>query len=95
MKVRIKHTEKIIDVEWSLFGWISEVPEGKRIFNTEELDFLDNDNFDWQSFRAKAAKDILCTMIPKENNIIGKDLVGYSIMIADELIKQLIEKEEK
>lgn len=55
---------------------------------------LEND-FDWQSFRNQAAKDILCVMIPKENNIIGKDLVGYAIMIADELIKQLKEKEEK
>lgn len=46
MKARIKHTDKIIDVEWNMFGWLFDSPEGKRIFNTEELDFLDNDNID-------------------------------------------------
>lgn len=54
-----------------------------------------NDNFDWQSFRAEAAKDILCAMVPNANNIIGTSNVEYAIMIADELVKQLKEKEEK
>lgn len=53
------------------------------------------DNFDWQSFRAEAAKDILCAMIPGAYNIISPEIVDYSIKIADELIKQLKEKEEK
>lgn len=51
--------------------------------------------FDLQSFRAEAAKDILCALIHKTDNFIGKDSAGYAIMIADELIKQLKEKEEK
>lgn len=49
--------------------------------------------FDWQSFRTEAAKDILCAMIPERHNIIGPNNVEYAIMIADELIKQLKEKE--
>ena len=51
--------------------------------------------FDWQSFRNQAAKDILCAMVPNANNIISPGIVDYSIKIADELIKQLKEKEEK
>ena len=63
--------------------------------------------FDWQSFRAEAAKDILCAIInspsingfkddnkkyiPFEKNIACKVAIEY----ADELIKQLKEKEEE
>lgn len=58
--------------------------------------------FDWQSFRNQAAKDILCAtlsggiasgatgLMEEKGNI-----VEASIEIADELIKQLKEKEEK
>lgn len=49
----------------------------------------------WKHFRAEAAKDILCALIHKTDNFIGKDSAGYAIMIADELIKQLKEKEVK
>lgn len=56
---------------------------------------INQDSFDWQSFRNQAAKDILCALIHKTDNIIGKDSVGYAILITDELIKQLKEKEEK
>lgn len=56
-------------------------------------DYLDKD-FNWKSFRAEAAKDILCAIIHKTNNFIGKDSAGYAIMIADELINKLKEKEE-
>lgn len=57
--------------------------------------------FDWQSFRAEAAKDILCTVLPK-TKIIDDDFyqsientISNSIDVADELIKQLTEKDEK
>lgn len=63
----------------------------------------DEVSFDWQSFRAEAAKDILAGMmqhkvlsdssmklfVPKEQ------VVSAAIGLADELIKQLKEKEEK
>lgn len=61
-----------------------------------------NTDFDWQSFRAEVVKDILCavisggissgagSIIPEKEN-----LVKVSIDIANELVKQLKEKEEK
>lgn len=93
MKARIKHTDKIIDVEWNMFGWLFDSPEGKRIFNTEELDFLDNDNIDLESFRAEAAKDILCAMI---NHFGTKDIDMDDVMKwTNSLISKLKEKEKK
>ena len=49
--------------------------------------------FDWQSFRAEAAKDILCAMI----NYFGTSQldVNESVIWADILISKLKEKEEK
>ena len=58
-------------------------------------DYLDED-FDWQSFRAEAAKDILCAMI---QGGYGQDRIEHqsvlAVKYADELITQLKEKEEK
>lgn len=61
--------------------------------------------FDWQSFRAEAAKDILCAtlsggiasgMIDMIAIIQEKEsIVNGSIEIADELVKALKEKEEE
>ena len=55
--------------------------------------------FDWQSFRAEAAKDILCGIVAHPNIRYGvgntETQVGYALQYADELIKQLKEKEEK
>ena len=57
-------------------------------------------SFDWQSFRAEAAKDILCSVIltfeAKES--FDKTLdnaINNSIKAADKLISKLKEKEEK
>lgn len=56
---------------------------------------------DWQSFRAEAAKDILCSVLPSIPIIDGdfdksiSNAIINSINTADELIKQLKEKEEK
>lgn len=97
MKARIKHTQQIIDVEWDIRGWIWDGPKGKRIFGEEELVFFDSDNIDWQSFRAEAAKDILCSII--QSGYYGDDRIIHqselAVKYADELIKQLKEKEEK
>ena len=56
--------------------------------------------FDWQSFRAEAAKDILCATLSggiasgASGILEMKELiVEGSIELADELIKQLKEKE--
>lgn len=47
--------------------------------------------FDWQSFRAEAAKDILCAMIARGEKA-KPIVVDIAIDGADELIKQLKEK---
>lgn len=59
--------------------------------------------FDWQSFRAEAAKDILCAIINRESSftkngkviVSHKDFIEMAIVDADELITKLKEKEEK
>ena len=55
-------------------------------------DYL-NEDFNWQSFRAEAAKDILCAMIAKfgTSDIDMNDVVKWT----DSLISKLKEKEEK
>lgn len=99
-----KSDGKIINVE--VHGWegdcaISYHTNFKDFYKPEDLDFNvpqeseQLSSFDWKSFRAEAAKDILCALIHKTDNFIGKDSAGYAIMIADELINQLKEKEEK
>jgi hypothetical protein len=55
-------------------------------------------DFDWQSFRNQAAKDILCAMLVNQRIseiTTYKDLVKMSLECTDELIKQLKEREEK
>ena len=53
--------------------------------------------FDWQSFRAEAAKDILCAII--QSGYYGEDRIvhqsEWAVGYANELVKQLKEKEEK
>lgn len=61
------------------------------------------DNFDWQSFRAEAAKNILCAIINRESSftrngevvVSHKDFIEMAIEDADALIIKLKEKEEK
>ena len=59
------------------------------------------DNFDWQSFRNQAAKDILCALIPfgKDEGLTKEETLEYcvknAVFIADKLITKLKEKEEK
>ena len=49
--------------------------------------------FDWESFRAEAAKDILCAMI---NHFGTKDIdMDDVVKWTDSLISKLKEKEEK
>ena len=57
---------------------------------------------DWSAFRREAAKDILCAMIGKKNTLInlpdhrlGEIEVSNAIFLADELIRQLNEKEDE
>lgn len=99
----IDAARKVLD-NW-LYGEISADVSGD--FNELEIAFKDYENpspmdFDWQSFRTEAAKDILCHTLSGgiasgEYDILlkNKDLVDISIGIANELVKRLKEKEEK
>lgn len=111
MKARIKGTNTIVECI-RIEGFFGE--KGKGVYcqyiNGEHpgayetipgdcLIELEND-FDWESFRAEAAKDILCAMIGeviKQRN--GSDLIDNTvrsaIVITDNLISKLKEKEKK
>lgn len=61
-----------------------------------ETQYTAKEQFDWQSFRNQAAKDILCTMI---QGGYGQDRIEHqselAVGYANELCNQLKEKEEK
>lgn len=93
MKARIKETGEIIDLAQEVIGH-----KGERFqwFQLELIPEPYDEFFDWQSFRNQAAKDILCAMIQggyAESRIEHQS--ALAIKYADELIKQLKEKEEK
>jgi hypothetical protein len=56
-------------------------------------DYLDED-FNWQSFRAEAAKDILCALLTHYGEALN-ETVKDSLLYADVLISKLKEKEKK
>jgi hypothetical protein len=108
MKARIKGTNTIVECI-RIDGFFGE--KGKGVYcqyiNGEHpgayetipgdcLIELEND-FDWQSFRAEAAKDILCSII--QSGYYGEDRIAHqselAVGYANELVKQLKEKEEK
>ena len=51
--------------------------------------------FDWQYYRAEAAKDIMCAIISQPNLGYYGDEVENAVIFADKLISKLKEKEEK
>ena len=77
---------------------------GSNAVFSKPCTIINQDSFDWQSFRAEAAKDILCAslsggiasgMIDMIAIIQEKEtIVSGSIEIADELINQLKEKKK-
>ena len=103
MKARIKGKNEIveclgIDMICDTIKGIECVHSngGGEIIPGDCLIELEND-FDWQSFRAEAAKDILCAMI--QSGYYGEDRIVHHSELAvkyiDELIKQLKEKDDK
>ena len=67
------------------------------IWDFEPINEESANNFDLQSFRAEAAKDILCAII--QSGYYGEDRIAHQSELAvgysNELVKQLKEKEEK
>lgn len=67
---------------------------GSNAVFSKPCTIINQDSFDWQSFRNQAAKDILCAMIQggyAESRIEHQS--ALAIKYADELIKHLKEKE--
>lgn len=71
------------------------------VWDFEPINKESANDFDWQSFRAETTKDIFCAVLPKIEIIEGgiqqsiENAINNSINVADELIKQLKENEEK
>lgn len=93
MKARVKHTGEWITVNPCNDGFYDVGTHD--IYEPDELEFAAE--FDWQSFRREAAKDLLCAIVAREapqyscgrRNI---QLRAYeAVEWADELIKQLQE----
>lgn len=104
MKVRIKKTGEIVNLaSYATLTLDMYDSWGNPIeMKPEEIELIQDktDDFDWKSFRAEATKDILCAMIGeviKQRN--GSDLIDNTvrsaIVITDNLISKLKEKEEK
>ena len=114
MKARIKGTNTIVECI-RIDGFFEEKGKGVycKYINGEHpggyetipgdcLIELEND-FDLQSFRAEAAKDILCAIINRESPftrngevvVSHQDFIEIAVEDADALIKQLKEKEER
>ena len=76
---------------------------GSNAVFSKPCTIINQDSFDWQSFRAEAAKDILCAMISNEgvadernvDDFTKDNQVKDAILYADKLISKLKEKEEK
>ena len=66
---------------------------GSNAVFSKPCTIINQDSFDWQSFRAEAAKDILCAMI----NHFGTSSIDMDDVVkwTDSLISKLKEKEEK
>lgn len=103
MKARIKGTNTIVEciesdhLNYVGFGIKCKHSNGRyEIISGDCLIELEND-FDWQSFRAAAAKDILCAII--QSGYYGEDRITHqselAVGYANELCKQIKEKEEK
>lgn len=106
MKARIKKTGEIVNLaSYATITLDCCDSWGNPIeLKPEEIELIQDktDDFDWQSFRNQASKDILCATLSggTASGMIGiipekETIVKASIEIADELIKQLKEKEEK
>lgn len=102
MKARIKGTNTIVECLKSDFldnfgfGIKCKHSNGRyEIIAGDCLVEIEND-FDWQSFRAEAAKDILCAII--KSGYYGEDRITHqsvlAVKYATELVKQLKEKED-
>lgn len=63
------------------------------IWDFEPINEESDNDFDWQSFRAEASKDILCAMIGSSTYLFGEGTIekhaNRAVMFADILIEKL------
>lgn len=88
MKAKIKETGKWIIVDPCNDGFYDV--NTHDIYKPDELDFAAE--FDWQSFRREAAKDILAGFCASGNRVLADATTSLAIQLADELIRRLKEK---
>lgn len=88
MNAKVKETGKWITVNPCNEGFYDV--ETHDIYEPDELDFVPE--FDWQSFRREAAKDILAGFCASGNRVLADATTSLAIQLADELIRQLQEK---
>lgn len=98
MKIRDRVTNEVYDA-FSHETWNGKIQYCKVGTNgplryADQVEILEEDkpkdDFDWQSFRREAAKDIFCAMLYNKNGATITDVIS-AIQMADELIKQLKE----
>lgn len=106
MKARIKKTGEIVNLaSYATITLDACDSWGNPIeMKPEEIELIQDktDDFDWQSFRAEAAKDILCAIINRESSftrngkavVSHKDFIEMAVEDADALIAKLKEKED-
>jgi hypothetical protein len=102
MKARIKKTGEIVNLaSYATIALDMCDSWGNPIeMKPEEIELIQDkaNDFDWQSFRAEAAKDFVEIICNHRYNVTEErhpDICKEAIALADELIKQLKEKEEK
>lgn len=66
---------------------------GSNAVFSKPCTIINQDSFDWQSFRNQAAKDILCAIISQPNLGYYGDEIENAVIFADKLIFKLKEKE--
>lgn len=98
MKARIKKTGEIVNLASYATITLDMCDSwGNPIeLKPEEIELIQDktDDFDWQSFRSQAAKDILCAMISTVHELNSNE-IDIALDITDYLISKLKEKEEK
>ena len=65
--------------------------EQRPVYYSEALvkEMMAKKEFDWEAFRAEAAKDIYCACVIGKVDMSGKSRIKHAVNVADVLIKEL------
>ena len=103
MKARVKATGEIVDVVFESSYVkdgvkVSLWTDGKKEYSKDSLDFIDSDIPSEQRMRyelVKSAMQAMCVDVLCKPKGVEKIIASVSLKIANEVIKQLKESEEK